>query len=499
MLQGKNAFVEKWGKWLMFAGCFLFFAYVGWCTPLTGDDVEFSSLGYESLEEYWTYISQYGNGRFLGNILAVTMANVSWLRILGKAFVLASCVMLLPQVLGMHSLLACCGSFLLMVGMDSALFGEVCSWASGFSNYITPVWLLLIILKVLLSHTDAGKGGMKSLLIFPLAVCAQLFIEHSSGINLLLALYVVVRQARKKDIARSPAWAWLVGSCVGLAIMLFAPSLFYITDNHTASYRTLYLGSIQECVTACIRNALRLSTYYLNVNGLPLSLGCAVTLWLTRSRRGNRANKVLALLWALCTGYLAFCMCHDLDTYLGKTGAVYHVLGLAALLALIGIWALAAWQLDKDILRERVLLCTVFGLVALAPILIVHPVPIRVVFQSYYFFAAGALASVGELAKTLDSRFLSWGRSAALVMTAVSILNLFCVYTFIGHVTRLREAYILDQIACGAETIQVFTVSYDYCFDDCIDELTIEYYQKLAGYPVAFDRIHESDWLWRYG
>lgn len=500
MNQETNAFFQKWGKLLMFAACVLFFAYVGWNTPLTGDDMEFASLQYDTLGEYWTYVSQYGNGRFLGNALAVAMPYLPLLRIWGKAVVLASCVMLLPRVLGMDSLMDCCLSFLLFVGVDGELFGEVYSWGAGFSNYITPIWLTLLILDVLNLETGPlSRSGAKVLIVFPLAVCAQLFMEHSSGVNLLLAMYATVRGIRKKGRFCLGTWAWLAGSLLGLAVMLLGPRLFFVSGNHMENYRDLYLGSFWEALTACIRNSLKLSTYYLNTNALPICLGCAATLWLTRLSRSHRANQMMALIWGVCTGYIAFCALHGLGNYAGKLNSLYHVVGLVVILVLIPIWALAAWQLGRGDLREKLLLCVAFGVIPLAPLLIVHPVPERVVIQSYIFFAAAGMLSLVALGKTLEPRTFRWCKSAALIMAAVSLLNLLFIYTFIGRVSKLREDYILEQIDQGADTIQVFTFEYDYVFDDSLDGLTIQYYSKLAGYPVTFERVSQSQWLQWYG
>lgn len=488
--------LHKSGKWLIFLGLTLFFAYINWCTPLTGDDVEFAGLQFGTIGEYWTYVSQYGNGRFLGNIMAVAMPYLPWLRIWVRAIILASCVMLLPQVLGMDSILATCLSFLMFVCVDGSLFAEVYSWASGFSNYITPVWMTLIILFVMTRSSPVLRSApVQVLIILPLAICSQLFMEHASAVNLLLALWAVVKAHRDRSISRLAAWNWLAGACIGLAVMLLGPSLFYIPENHTASYRGIFLGSIPEILVSCLRNAMRLAAYYLNANSLPICLGSAATLFLTRQRRSAKGNRVMALLWALSTGFVAFCASQGLDDYFGSDNLVYHFLCMCMLLLLIGVWLVATWQLGKGVLRERLLLCLSFGLVALAPILIVHPVPMRVLFQSYIFFAAGAMLCADALRGSLDLQWLNRGRIAAILAAAIYVVNLSCIYTFIAHAAKLREDYILEQIDQGAESICVFTIEYDYVFDECVDELTIAYYQKLAGYPVAFEQITQTQWL----
>lgn len=209
----------------MFGACLLLFAYIGWCSPLTGDDMEFASLQYETIGEYWTYVSQYGNGRFLGNLLAVSMPYLPLARIWLRAAVLASCVMLLPKAMGQDSLIATLFSFLLFVGVDEALFANVYAWASGFSNYIMPVWLTLIIPCVLNKRTGIlGKNTLKMLIIFPLAVCAQLFMEHTAAINLLLSLWAVGRGRREKGSPARPAGPGWQAVVLGLPLWSLAPA-----------------------------------------------------------------------------------------------------------------------------------------------------------------------------------------------------------------------------------------------------------------------------------
>lgn len=319
-------------------------------------------------------------------------------------------------------------------------------------------------------------------------------MEHSSGVNLLLALWAVGKTSRQKGDPRLPAWAWLLGSGLGLAIMLLGPGYFYVPDNHTATYRALYLGGLRECLTACVRNSLRLSTYYLNSNGLPLCLGCAATLWLTRQRRFSRGNRFMALLWGLSSGYILFCMGHGLDIYYGKETIVQHILGLGLLVLLAGVWAVSVWQLGPGPMREKLLLCLGFGLVALTPMLIVNPVPERVVLQSYVFFAGAALLCAGQIGRELPT---AWGQKTLAVMASILVLTLGSVYTSAGHLARLREAHILRQIHQGQTHIQIFTIEYDYILDRC--QFYPLYSSNLAGYPVTFEEISQSVWLNQYG
>lgn len=480
----------------MGAGCVLFFAYIGGCAPLESDDLGFAALHYETIGEYWSYICQYGNGRFLGNALSIAVAHVPWLWVWGRALILAGCVFLLPKVLGMTSRLADGLSFLLFVAVDGSLFGQVYAWGSGFANYIPPVFLTMVILTLLPAGKRPRGGYICVPAIFLLAVCSQLFMEHSAAVNWLLAMYAVARESHKKSPSRLKAWAWLAGSTLGLAVMLLGPKVFYVPGNYAESYRSIYLGSIREMVTACIRSALRLSTHYLSANSLPLCLGSAATLLLTRHRRSHRANRAMGLMWGVATGYVAFSALHGLKEYYGSVAVFQHGVGFVALALLIGLWAVGAWQVEEGRLREKLLLCVAFGVLSLAPLLVVNPVPERTVFQSYIFFAAGVM-----LCAHAGKDFLPHSRKqlAILVATAGCAANLCCTYFTIGRMTRLRDAYIREQIAQGAQTIQVFAMDTDYINDYVPGPGFDAYYQDIAGYPVRFEEVSRAVWMGEHG
>lgn len=480
----------------MFVACVLFFAYVGWRTPLTSDDLGFYSLRCETFGEYWSYILSYGNGRFLGNALSIALAHVPWLRVWGRALVLAACVFLMPRLLGIRSKLADCLSFLLFVAVDGSLFGQVYAWGSGFANYVPPVFLTMVILTLLPAGKRPWGGYICTPIILVLAVCSQLFMEHSAAVNLLLAIYAVLEESRKRRGSRLKAWAWLAGATLGLAIMLFGPRFFYVPGNLAETYRSVYLGSLREIVTACVRSALRLSTYYLGANSLPICLGCAATLYLTRHRRTARANHVMGLIWGVCTGYIAFSMCHGVTEYYGSVAVIQHGMGFVAVVLPICLWAVAAWQVEEGELREKLLACIAFGILSLAPLLIVNPVPERTVFQSYIFFAAGAML-VAHAGKDLCPPDLK--KAAVLVATVGCVLNLGTVYFTIGHMARLRDDHIRQQIAQGAEVIEVFAIDSPYVNDYIQSAFFDACYQDIAGYPVAFEEVSRAVWMGAHG
>ena len=238
----------------VFAAAGLFFAFLMWCAPYSSDDLEFASLGFRTVGEYWRFALEYGNGRLLGNLCAILLSNSRVLCILVKALVLASSVVLVPAVLGLREKHSYLLSFLLLAAMDPTVFGEAFAWTSGFSNYVPPIWMSLVVVYLIQRLPGAklpGKIGIW-LAVPVLGVASQLFIEHSSGVNGLLAFcFLVYHLKNRKPEQAALSALWLLAAAVGLGLMLLIPRVFYQAGNRVESYRSVHLESLPALILAC--------------------------------------------------------------------------------------------------------------------------------------------------------------------------------------------------------------------------------------------------------
>ena len=75
--------------------------YIFWDMPLFSDDFEFADLvRTKSVAEVIEYILYYGNGRLLGNTMAILLVNAdAWISAFIKAAVVLGIVILLPLFL----------------------------------------------------------------------------------------------------------------------------------------------------------------------------------------------------------------------------------------------------------------------------------------------------------------------------------------------------------------------------------------------------------------
>lgn len=490
----KSRNTQKQLPLLMFTFSFLFFAFLMWCAPYSSDDLEFAALNYGSPEEYLTYVLQYGNGRVLGNISAILMAHSRVICILAKAFLLASSVVMIPAILNIHSVCGYLVTFVLFVMIDPSVFGEVYVWTSGFSNYFPPIWMTLVIVSALKAYPSVRSRTVRLLIcagIFLLGTAGQLFIEHSSGVNLLLALCFTVICLRKDKKNAAPCAVWLTAAIAGLAVMLLVPRIFYIQGNHTETYRSVHLGGIAELIYSCAKNVVQLCGHYFGVCLLPVCFGAVSTVFLTRERRSEKANKVLFSLSAISVLYLLVSLFLTAADYLGKSALIQHSVDCVFTVLPLGVWIAAAFGLEPE-LRKKMLFCLAFALISIAPLLVVTPIPTRVIYQSYVFILLAALLCFAEIQGRLGEKALGYVQSTAGAVCVLMVLVIGSVFLSVHNMAEIRDRHIRQEIANGATEIVIFQLPYEYT---TWDHLWSQKYSYGVDDSVTFAIEEFDEWM----
>lgn len=492
----KNRLSEKKNKViLLFLAVFLFFCWVMYCTPLSSDDYEFAMYDFENLDVLSEYVLYYGNGRLLGNAGAIWLVNAPVLCVLLKAFAVTSCVFLLPAVLGVQTTLGYLVSFLLFAGMDPVLFGDVFSWTSGFNNYLPPIWLTLIIVYVIQRFSGQGSAVKRILLcaaVFVLGVASQLFVEHSTVINVLLALCFAVCYLKTRQ--RGPAVAsgiWFIAACVGAAIMFLVPVVFFKEGNRSEAYRSFNLDSLMTLVFSCVKNAIRLANYYFGANGAVVCLGAMAAVSLTKKSRARKVNSLLFGISGFSLACMLFGMMVSVDGWYGELAILQHIVVVLLVALPLLVWMRAAWDLAGT-LRYKVLALLVFAVVSLLPLLVVSPTPMRVLFQSYVFVAAAALVCVSQLEETLGDTVKSCVHKTIGIASVALALVISLVFFSALNMTRMRDNYIRQQMEEGAAEIAIYHLPYEYFSWDSHFSFGYHYFyeemEDIYFYEMDFDQ-----------
>lgn len=477
----------------LFSGAFLFFAFLMWCAPYSSDDLEFAALNCTTLKEYAHFALYYGNGRFLGNLFAVLLSNSKLFCVLVKAFILSSGIVLAPFALGLRDKSSFLMSFLLITAMEPNVFGEALTWTSGFSNYVLPVWISLVII-LLIQCYPAAKPLSKAMIVLAipvLGVASQLFIEHSSGVNGLLAFCFTVYYCKKKERSKAIlSGIWLLSATVGLGLMLIIPKLFFRADNRVDSYRSMHLDSIFSLLRGCANNVIHLSNYYFGVCEIPLCFGAFFTVLHTKQKRSQKANRLLLGLTCLSAVYLVLGMAMSADVYIGKSAMVHHILAGTSAFVPFAVWLLAALKLDRKKRCSQLFLLG-FALISLLPLLVVSPTPPRVILQSYVFIILAALQCFAwsGLGKSKQAQKF-------LLIVCLCLMVLLCTVFFSIHTMAVaRDTHIQREIAAGAAQIEIFMLPYRYTtWDhlwsqghiyeniDHIKFVTVDFYDWMQSY-----------------
>ena len=181
---------------VMFAGL----AFILHYNPLLVDDYEFLSYNYQSFGEAINYALCYGNGRFLGNLGAILLAPHTIIAAVFKAFTVSFLCILLPKIFNATKKTTYLLSCLLILAVPEKMFAQVHAWNCGNVNYISPILLTILCFLILKAES---KGGVVTILkcfgVFLLGFCSQLFMEHNTLVNFLIAasLFIFLTIKRK--------------------------------------------------------------------------------------------------------------------------------------------------------------------------------------------------------------------------------------------------------------------------------------------------------------
>ena len=459
---------RKCSRWLLFICVFAFMAFIMWCSPMVSDDYEFAAKDFGSAAELLNYVLYYGNGRLLGNISALTMVANPMAAVLFKALVVTSVIFLLPAVLDMKHPAAYIASFLLLAGINDDVFGEVYTWTSGFGNYMPPIWITLLVLYLIKLYPDVKSGFLKGLMcgaVLVLGVAGQLFVEHTTLINILLAFLLTGRELRSGKKERALICGiWAAAAVLGAAAMFAIPKVFYMDNNRSTGYRSFHIDSILSIAFAAAKNTMKLAVSYLGVMGCVLCGGSLMTLALTKDKREKKWNSLFFWICAASLLYQLFSLAASAEKWHGQLAVLHHLLSTVAVIPPLFVWMLTALKLERTSLRRGVFCILLLAFASLCVMLPVSPVPIRVIYQSYVYIAAAFLLVAAESAKKIpEQNRKNLFRLLGTAMAAL-ILVLGCVFLNIRNMSQLRDAHIAQTMERGEDTAYIFRIPYDYIF-----------------------------------
>lgn len=376
---------------ILFTLSFLLLAYIAYQAPLSADDLEFSRYDF-SFSEKLQFALHYGNGRILGNLFALILIHGGILDALLRAFVFTSVIFLLPRVLELRSRIVYIFSFLLICGMNPRIFAQVYSWMCAFINYVPPIILTLLILRIYQrarSFTTV-RYYLAVAAVFLMGTASQLFVEHSTLFQIILAVLTVVHAWFLKKGDRWISVSWFIATLLGACVMFAIPKLFYILDNHTVGYREFMSGGLLAILTTAMDNFTELYKYLISCHVALTVLVLCTGILMYHCNLTHQCKPYLFILVLLFLVNYFF----GLGFWDGAFGMLRKFMLIIRNLYLIVLCFCIIFCAANSQQRNRLLLLGVLFICALTPLLVVSPISERLVFLGYLCFVGSLLIGI---------------------------------------------------------------------------------------------------------
>lgn len=377
---------------------FIILTIICYIFPYTHDDWAWGSIiGMDRLN---TLFHNY-NGRWAGNllVLALTRSRIS------RAFVISITLTLIVYVVKKNLEYKNKSNnyifIILMLLMPVNIIAQSIAWTSGFTNYVIPVLIVLIIMYLNRNIFFYKEVKISNILIIPLLVlgfCCSLFVEHMTIYNVLLSICIVLYLLiAKKKIS----WAnisYALGSIAG-TILMFSNGAYHAIANSEDTYRTIEKGNIFErAINTYFNTFYKLfiqnnTVINMFIGGIILYL---IFIYLQKKKSIINKNKkvLLYIIISILTSYISYNIFikvvgnsyilanNTWNKYLEATMAIVYYISI-----LISIFIII-----EDRSRKFRLMFELISIIIIAtPLLIVTPIGPRCFFPTYVFFALFAI------------------------------------------------------------------------------------------------------------
>lgn len=519
------------------------FGTVAYGSPLTSDDVEFAGYRFGGFGEIFEYALTYGNGRLLGNLGAVLFARSDWLRIVTRTLTLSLITVLMPYVLGAKKKRTYLLSFIFMITVSPRIFAQVYSWSSGFQNYVPPILMTLAVFSAYRFNSGRRLSvpaySALCLGVFVAGFCGQLYVEHSTCLNIMAATVLLAASLISAKVSRKngtevkgrngtlPASVYLLSTLVGGAAMFLIPKLWGLPGNRSEKYRRWLVGkgkgTVGEQFEKVFGNVGKLNSYV--VGGLALMLVIAGLIIFITYRNRKNITPFLQVLFYL-TGVLSLGF-FPLNYF---TSPVYSVgkLRIDTLLLVLLLICLPAalFTVPAVTLRTKLtvtLLC-MFYCAGILPMSIVFPSGARVTYNSYFFLMMAGMLAYDAAADLIDGgkspekkkhakkkgkragrgHKINPVRTVAVICMLVIALSVSAAFisefSEIGRLDRIRVAHYEEQMSRGADVIEYFRIDskYLWIYEDDNWPMGHKWYHNEPD-DVLFRLISQNEWFAKYG
>ncbi len=456
-------------KLIRYSVCFLLIALLCWMFPYTGDDWAWGSqIGIDRLN-VWFY--NY-NGRYVGNLIVLALTRSNLLKTLVMAICLTGIIFLIEYISKKKwSFYVSCIALLMI---PKGVLSQAVVWTSGFSNYVVPVFLILIFIAYaypVFEKEMPKRRKWHCVPFFLLGAMTSLIMENITIYNVILTIGIIVYTIAVHHKVIASHAAWLLGSVAG-AVYMFSNKAYHSVVNKESAYQQIgergIIGNAEKNYVEVIAKYLCLDNVWINLAILIVCflLFCQCRMLWQRKKELWAARLCLILMTAF--NVWAFLSSFGIDIaekqkrllYMDGLAVVVYMLGLIVFSILVGIKKNCLWRL----------LFWNAGIVCLcAPLLVVNPIGPRCFFPIYVLF----ILLLNELGCQLDGKMIKTilegkiFQNACICISLVGMAFYLNIFYAIYQVDRDRLVQIRRQEMLGQTSVEVRYLPYgSYLWND---------------------------------
>ena len=480
---------SSYSRTAFYAALFLLLLILSTQFPYVSDDWAWGS------KESITDVFNYGNGRYLGNLLGFIAAKSHVFRCLYTAgvvtVIVGLCVNLSHVNAGCHTdIFLGLTAAILLLTVSRNTFRQAAAWSSAFMIYDSAAVLLLAAYALL--H-ERARGRFNPLFFF-LPFLMSFCVENVTIGNLIFIIILIICgfiRGRKPSVNE---WLYFAGALAGTVVMFSDAgysAIFAGTSADTA--RKAEASSLSAMIStglAALKDPmahLLLGENLVLTVFLTLNLGGVLLFALPGGKR--KAAMLLSYAWILVT--TIFLIIRRLESnWLPDIDMVRAMLAVLVLGYLFLVPVLIGCSELPSGDKERMIVTWLFAASLAAPLPVAKPLTARAFYPIYILLTllslqlfAGNLARLRESAPALCVR----GRGIVLGMTAVILLvcwgHWFSVYAVINHYDTERLKFVRAQEAEGIWPALLPRLPYvDYLIADYPStNYWMECYQRFNG------------------
>lgn len=373
----------------------LFFVLSHFFVP-TSDDLIFrydESFQFNNIREFFNIVFYYGNGRYLGNTFLLVFSRIP------EIFYAFETVLIVLFSLLFEKLTELKYSknivLLAFIFIPLGMFKGTIALMNSFINYFIPIFLLLVAFVILKykCECECKKIGIWYVLLLILGFCEQLFIEHNTIINILLAIFAVI-YAIKFGKNRTASILFLASNIIGAGVMFlhkyfidYEKSYIY---NNASGYRETVLSqnSIKDMILYCTKN-VPFFLYLITTSIVLYFLAVTAMSYICKKKKKNTTPAIVLS----CFYFPLFIMQNVYQIYSDDMGrkvklTLLIMIAVCTIMSAIGFISLFYNSIlkSKDSqLKFRILFFIAFSIISFAPFLLVSSCGYRSLMLSYVF------------------------------------------------------------------------------------------------------------------